>query len=167
MRVQSVAFSLTITLCLALAAAGLAFVGGRAAADPEGRYEQGVEEGERTGRAQARAEVAPGSDAYLAIFDRGHARGLRDGRAEGRRAGRRLATTAARDEVFRRFGGRWEIGDWYLVNLRPGDDGARYAIGARIHVRPGSWYRLCQKTHICRRRRQQRAASRGTLQRTR
>ena len=153
MRVQSVAFSLTITLCLALAAAGLAFVAGRQAADPEGRYEQGVEEGERIGRTQARAEVAPGTDAYLAIFDRGRARGFRDGRTKGRLLGRRLATTAARDEVFRRFGGRWEIGAWYLVNLRPGDDGARYAIGARIPVRPKTSYRLCKKTYICRRSR--------------
>ena len=150
---QSVAFSLTITLCLALAAAGLAFVAGRAAADPEARYEQGIEEGERIGRSQARSEVAPGTDAYLAIFDRGRARGVRDGRAEGRRAGRRLATTAARDEVFRRFGARWEIGDWYLINLRPGDDGARYAIGARIRVKPGTSYHICKKSYICRRSR--------------
>lgn len=150
---QSVAFSLTITLCLALAAAGLAFVAGHAAADPEGRYERGVEEGERIGRNQARADVAPGTDAYLAIFDRGRARGVRDGRAEGRRTGRRLATTAARDEVFRRFGRPWEIGDWYLINLRPGDNGARYAIGARIHVKPGTSYRICKKSYICRRAR--------------
>ena len=150
MRVQSVAFSLTITLFLALAAAGLAFVAGRAAADPEGRYEHGVQEGQRMGRTEARAEFAPRSDAYRAIFDKGRAEGMRVGRREGRRAGAREFETAGRNDVFDRFDGGWTIGSWYMVNIRPGDDGARYAIGARVPVRPGSTYRICRRVQVCR-----------------
>ena len=153
MRVQSVAFSLTITLCLALAAAGLAFVAGRAAADPEGRYEEGVEQGERLGRTQARGEFAPGSDGYRAILDRGRATGMRLGRREGRRIGARTAETAGRNRVFDDFAGGWEVGRWYLVNIRPGQDGARYAIGARVEVRQGADYRICRRVHVCRRSR--------------
>jgi hypothetical protein len=153
MRVQSVAFSLAITLCLALAAAGLAYVGGRAAANPEGRYEAGVREGEHLGRAQARTDYAPGTDAYRAIFDEGRTRGRTEGRAQGRRDGARTARTSARDDVFDGFPGGWEIGSWYLVNIRPGDDGARYGIGARLEVKPRSWYGLCRGVHVCRRSR--------------
>ena len=153
MRIQSVAFSLTITLCLALGAAGLAFVAGRAAADPEGRFEQGVAEGERLGRAQGRADFAHGTDAYQAIFDRGRERGVAIGQARGRREGVRTARTAGREEAFAGFTGGWAIGSWYLVNIRPGDDGARYAIGTRIAVRPRTWYGVCRRIHICRKSR--------------
>ena len=151
MRIQSVAFSLTITLVLALAAASLAFVGGRHAADPEGRYEQGYDEGERAGRAQSRSEFVAGTDAYEAIFARGRAEGVVAGRRQGRRAGTELGRTAARDSAFAGFPTPWQIGGWYLVNIRPGDDGARYAIGTRRPVRPGTWYRVCQGASICRR----------------
>ena len=150
MRVQSVAFSLTITLVLALAASGLAFVAGRAAADPEGRYEQGVEEGERLGRLQARADYAPSADGYRAIFDRGRIVGERKGRAADRSASLRRAEAAGRDRAFGDFPNGWSIGSWYLVNIRPGDDGARYAIGGRVVVRAGSEYRICRGVHICR-----------------
>jgi hypothetical protein len=153
MRVQSVAFSLAITLCLALAAAGLAFVGGRAAANPEGRYEQGVAEGERLGRAQVRTDYSPGSDAFRAIFDEGRARGRSEGRAQGRRDGLRTAKTSGRDEVFGGFAGGWDIGSWYLVNIRPGDNGARYGIGARVQMKPRTWYSVCREVHVCRRSR--------------
>lgn len=151
MRIQSVAFSLIITLVLALAAASLAFVGGRHVADPEGRYEVGYDEGERAGRAQMRAEFVPGSDAYEAIFQRGRAEGLVAGRRQGRRAGAELGRTAARDSAFEGFPTPWRIGEWYLVNIRPGDDGARYAIGTRRPVRQGTWYRVCEGASICRR----------------
>jgi hypothetical protein len=150
MRIQSVAFSLTVTLVLALAASGLAFVGGRHAADPVGQYERGVEEGERSGRAQLRSEYVEGTDAYQAIYARGRAEGVVAGRRQGRRAGTRLGRTAARDSAFEGFPTPWQIGGWYLVNIRPGDDGARYAIGTRRPVRPGTWYRLCLGSSICR-----------------
>lgn len=149
MRVQSVAFSLTITLCLALAAAGLAYVAGQAAADPEGRYEQGVEEGERLGATRARADFTPGTDAYRAIFDKGRASGERLGRATGRRDAARRAETLVRDRAFGDFEGGWSIGRWYLVNIRPGDDGARYAIGARVPLEGRTWYRVCRDARIC------------------
>jgi hypothetical protein len=150
MRVQSVAFSLTVTLCLAFAAAGLAYVAGQAAADPEGRYEQGVDDGERLGATRARTDYAPGSDGYRAIFDRGRMSGERTGRRIGRRDGARRAEKAVRDRAFGRFDGGWEIGRWYLVNIRPGDDGARYAIGARVAVNRRDWYRVCRGVHVCR-----------------
>ncbi len=151
MRVQSVAFSLTITLCLALAAAGLAYVAGQTAADPDGRYEQGVAEGERLGATRARSQFAPGSDGYLAIFDRGRSTGERRGRAAGRREAARRAEAAVRDRAFGGFPGGWEIGRWYLVNIRPGDGGARYAIGARMRMDARGWYRVCRGTQVCRR----------------
>ena len=151
MRVQSVAFSLTITLCLAFAAAGLAYVAGQAAADPEGRYEQGVEEGERLGVTRARGDYAPGSDGYRAIFDRGRAAGERIGRRAGRRDAARRAEKTVRDRAFGDFDGGWTIGRWYLVNIRPGDDGARYAIGARVVLNDRDSYRVCRGAQICRR----------------
>ena len=123
MRVQSVAFSLTITLCLALAAAGLAFVAGRQAAEPETRYEHGVEEGERVGR------------------------------REGRRAGARQFETVGRNRVFDDFTGGWDVGRWYLVNIGPGQDGARYAINARVKVSQRTSYRVCRDVQICQTRR--------------
>ncbi|CAA9482454.1 MAG: hypothetical protein AVDCRST_MAG85-756 [uncultured Solirubrobacteraceae bacterium] len=152
MRVQSVAFSLTITLCLALAAAGLAFVAGRTAANPEGRYEQGVEEGERLGRTQTRADYAQGSDGYRAIFDRGRVEGARSGRDAERRVGTPRLVAAGRNKAFAGFEGGWSIGRWYLVNIRPGDGGAKYAIGARMLVRSGNDYRVCRRVSICRKR---------------
>jgi hypothetical protein len=153
MRVQSVLFSLTITLCLALAASGLAFVAGRQAADPEGRYERGFAEGERIGRAAVQTEFAPGTDAYRAIYDRGRSEGFRDGRARGRRDGERVALTTGREDVFGGFKGGWSIGDWYLVNIRPGDDGAEYGIGARVEMRRDTRYWVCGGVHICRKAR--------------
>jgi hypothetical protein len=153
MRVQSVLFSLTITLCLALAASGLAFVAGRQAADPEGRYELGVAEGERIGRAAVQTEFAPGTDAYRAIFDRGRAAGFAQGRTRGRRDGARAARTTGRKDVFAGFKGGWSVGDWYLVNIRPGDNGAEYAIGARVAVERGRSYWVCRGVHICRKER--------------
>ena len=153
MRIQSVAFSFTLTICLALAASCFAFVAGREAANPEARYEQGVEEGERAGRAQARADFAPGSDAYVAALDEGRRRGFTAGRAAGRRDGARAGRMAGRRDAFARFPGGWDIGRWYLVNIRPGDDGAEYAIGARVRVDGETWYGICRRVHICRRRR--------------
>ena len=153
MRVQSVAFSLTITLCLALATGCFAFVAGREAADADGRYDKGVQEGERVGRTQARADFSPGSDAYLAVLDEGRRRGFAAGRAAGRRDGAKAGRVAGRRDAFANFEGGWEIGDWYLVNIRPGDDGAKYAIGARVPVRSDSWYGVCRRVNICRKRR--------------
>ena len=150
MRVQSVAFSLTITLCLAFAAAGLAYVAGQTVADPEGRYEQGVRDGERFGASRARTDYAPGSDGYRAIFDRGRAAGERTGRRAGRRDAARRAETTVRDRAFGDFDGGWSIGRWYLVNIRPGDDGARYAIGGRVVLNDRYWYRVCRGAQICR-----------------
>jgi hypothetical protein len=153
MRLQSVAFSLTITLCLALAAAGLAYVGGQAAADPTGQYEHGVADGQRQGRAQARVEFIPGSDAYEAVLDKGRKLGF----AAGRRAGRRDAAPTARargiNDAFGSFPGGWDVGHWYVVNIRPGEGGALYAIGARVPVREHAWYGICHQVEICRRSR--------------
>ena len=153
MRIQSVLFSFTITISLALAVGCFAFVAGRQAANPDGRYEKGVEEGERAGRAQARAEFAPGSDAYRTVLDRGRRSGFAEGIRAGRRDGTRLGRVAGRQDAFANFEGGWEIGQWYLVNIRPGDDGARYAIGARVPVKRRSWYSVCRDVHICRRER--------------
>src|SRR3712207_1546295 len=100
MRIQSVAFSLTVTLVLALAAGSFAFLAGKTAADPDGRFDQGVEEGERLARADLRTAYAPAGDGYRAIFERGRASGLRAGRAEGRRLGSQRGRTAGRDLAF-------------------------------------------------------------------
>jgi hypothetical protein len=150
---RSVAFSLTITLCLAAAAAGLAYVAGRAAAGPEARYEAGVREGERLGRSEARADFAPGTDAYQAIYDKGHSTGMTAGRRAGRRLAARNAKAAGREQAFGEFDGGWTVGHWYLVNIRPGDDGAPYGIGARVPVERDQWYGVCRGLNVCRRSR--------------
>ena len=140
---RSVAFSLFITLALAAAAAGLAFVAGRQAADGPSWYERGAAEGERLGRSQARADFAPGESAYNVIFNRGLRRGYVRGRHEGRVLGQQRGRAAASDAPFEGFPGGWDIGSWYVVNIAPGQDGARYAIGGRTLASPGSWYGVC------------------------
>jgi hypothetical protein len=125
---KSVAFSLTITLCLALAASGLAFVVGRLA---------------------AHAEYEPGSDGYRAIFDRGEKRGIEAGRKLGRRDAARRAEAAGRERAFGEFTAGWSIGSWYLVNIRPGEGGSGYAIGARVEVKRDRWYGMCRQVHVC------------------
>ena len=148
---RSVLFSLFLTLALAGAAAGLAFVAGRASADAPGQFERGVEEGERVGAAAARAGFRPGSDAYRIAEDRGRragfAAGRRQGRAEGARSGRRRGRTAA----FAGFRGGWEIGRWYLVAIAPaGETGGELGFSARVPVRRGVQYGLCPRAErIC------------------
>jgi hypothetical protein len=153
MRLQSVAFSLTITLCLAFAAAGLAYLGGKAAADPTGQYDRGVEDGQRQGRIQARVEFIPGSDAYEAVLAKGRARGFAAGRRVGRRDSAAPERARGMNAAFGTFPGGWEIGRWYLVNIRPGTGGALYGIGARVPMREHASYRICRRVEICRRSR--------------
>ena len=151
--VRSVLFSLFLTLALAGAASGLAFVAGRTSADPAGQFERGVDEGERLGAAAAQAGFQPGSAAYRAAEERGRragfAAGRRQGRAEGVRSGRRRGRTAA----FAGFRGGWEIGRWYLVAIAPaGDTGGDIGISARVAVRRGVQYGLCPRvSRICER----------------
>lgn len=143
MRIQSVAFSLFITLALAAGAAGLAFVAGRQAADGPSWYERGAAEGERLGRSEALADYAPGGTAYNVIFNRGLRRGYVRGRREGRVLGQQRGRAAATDAPFAGFPGGWSIGSWYMVNIAPGQDGARYAIGGRTLADEDSWYGVC------------------------
>jgi hypothetical protein len=144
---RTVAFSLFLTVSLAAAAAGLAFVGGRAAADASGSYEQGVAEGERMGAARAEAAFVAGHEEYDSAFERGRREGLEQGRRQGRAEGARRAADAARDAAFGDFPGGWRAGRWYVISLAPGD-GGRLGVGARVEVRGGEWYGLCA-TGIC------------------
>ena len=59
---SSVLHSIFLIVALALAASGLAFVGGQAAADPAGEFERGVAAGERLGRDQARRALVEGDE---------------------------------------------------------------------------------------------------------
>jgi hypothetical protein len=141
--IQSVAFSLFITLALAAAAGGLAFVAGRQTADGPAQFDRGAAEGERLGRSLVRADYAPGASAYNEIFNRGLRRGYVRGRREGRLLGQQRGRAAAHDAPFAGFPGGWSIGSWYLINIAPGQKGARYAIGGRTLARPDAWYGVC------------------------
>jgi len=144
-RMRSMLTTLALTLLLAGAAATVAFLAGRAAADAPAAYERGVSDGERLGRAAARADLKPGTPAYERLTKplrkRAYAAGFKDGRA---RAPRRASALAG-------FDGGWQVGDWYLVNIAPRDDAA-IGIGARIVLRPNTWYGTCAKpSGLCRR----------------
>jgi hypothetical protein len=150
---SQVVFSVLLVVSLALAASSLAFVGGRAAADPAGEYERGVAAGERDGRAQARAALRRGEGDFAAIHARGHASGVRAGRRSGRAEGLRAGRELERREAFGSFPGGWQAGRWYVVGIERGDDGTRHRVGARVVVQDGHWYRLCGQ-RICQRLRE-------------
>jgi len=140
---RSVAFSLIVTLSLAAAAAGVAFLAGRSFADAPGSFERGVQEGERLGQARMRAEFARGSDAYEAVFARGRRSGFAEGRRRGRAEGAARGRRSGRASAFAGFDGGWDVGTWYLISLRPAGDGSDLAIGSRVALRRGEWYGLC------------------------
>ena len=144
-------FSLFLVVSLSLSAAGIAFVGGKAAADPQGAFERGVHAGERFGRAQAQTAFAPGEEAYETILARGREQGAAEGRRAGRVEGVRAGRRDGRRDAFGSFPGGWEVGRWYLVNVAPGRDGARYGVGARVIVDGGRWYSECRGRSICQR----------------
>ena len=137
---SSALFSLTLVVSLSLATAGLAFLAGKVTADPQGRYEQGVADGERYGRVQAASTFAPGEESYEAVLARGRDQGRASGRRAGRVEGLRRGRQAGRRDAFGHFPGGWSVGSWYLVNVAPGRDGAPFGIGARIPVHTGRWY---------------------------
>jgi hypothetical protein len=149
---SSVLFSVCLIVALALAASGLAFVGGKAVADPAGQYERGVAAGERLGRQQTLSGLTRGDERYEAIFARGREAGLGEGRRAGRADGLRTGRARGRESAFGTFSGGWRVGRWYVVSISRGDDGARYGIGARVAVERGRWYGLCRREEICERR---------------
>ena len=151
---RSVAFSLIVTLSLAAAAAGVAFLSGRSFADAPGSFERGVEEGERVGQARTRAEFAPGSDAYEAVLARGRRSGFAAGRRAGRAEGKARGARKGRAAAFAGFDGGWDVGRWYLISLRPAGDGAELSIGSRVPLRRGEWFGLCRgrAAQVCHRR---------------
>jgi len=165
---SSVLLSVTLIVGLALAASSLAFVGGRAAADPAGEYERGVAAGERHGRAQARAALRRGEEHYDAIYARGRAAGLREGRRAGRTSGLRAGRALASRNAFGTFSGGWQTGRWYLVSIRRGDAGARYGIGGRVLLEADQWYRLCgdRGDRVCQRLREAAAGRLKSSRRT-
>ena len=83
-RMRAILFSLLVTIVLAAAAGFVGVLAGRTLADAPGEYERGVDDGERLGRAQARAAFKAGNADYDAAVET--ARGSA-GYAEGRREG--------------------------------------------------------------------------------
>ena len=147
---RAAAFTFFLILALAGAAASLAFLGGRAAADAPGAFERGVEEGERLGRARARAEFAPGAAGYRAVLERGRRSGFEDGRRAGRVEGVRRGRARGRAAVFGGFRAGWDVRRWYVVSLAPTGQGIR--ISSRVALERGAWYGLCSgRTGLCRR----------------
>lgn len=142
---RSLALSFGLAVIMAGAAATLGFVAGRQAADAPAAYDRGAREGERFGRTEAQSEYRRGKPAYRQIFRRGQ----RNGFARGRLAGSRDGRTAGRDATFAGFPGGWEIGRWYVINVAPGADGGKYAIGGRVPVKGGRWYGICTGGGFC------------------
>jgi hypothetical protein len=140
---SSAIFSCTLIVALALAASGMAFIAGKAVADPAGAYDRGVAQGERLGRQQARASLRAGDAQYEAIVAEGRRAGLAEGRLAGRLSGIRAGRARAADAAFGAFAGGWDVGRFYVVSITRGDHGARYAIGSRSPVEPGRIYGLC------------------------
>ena len=61
---RAILFSLFVTVALAAAAGFVGVLAGRTLADAPGQYERGVDEGERLGRAEARAAFKEGDPRY-------------------------------------------------------------------------------------------------------
>lgn len=145
---RAVLFSLLVTIILACAAGFVGVLVGRTLADAPGEYERGVDDGERLGRAQARAGFKPGNadydEAVSSVRQAAYAEGRREGATVGAERGRRKGLQSA-------FAGfDWDVGRWYLVNIAP--DGAEVRIGSRVPLQRGQWYGACdQPSGLCRR----------------
>lgn len=145
---RAVLFSLLVTIILAAAAGFVGVLAGRTLADAPGAYERGVRDGERLGRAQARAEFKPGNAGYdeavASARQAGYAAGRHEGATVGVERGRRKGLQSA-------FAGfDWDVGRWYLVNIAP--EGADVRIGSRVRLQRGQWYGTCDEpSGLCRR----------------
>ena len=145
---RAILFSLLVTICLAAAAGFVGVLAGRTLADAPGAYERGVDDGERLGRAQARAAFKPGNadydEAVIHARETAYAAGRREGATIGAERGRRKGLQSA-------FAGfDWDVGRWYLVNIAP--DGTEVRIGSRVGLQRGQWYAACNEpSGLCRR----------------
>ena len=145
---RAILFSLLVTVSLASAAGFVGVLAGRTLADAPGEYDRGVDDGERLGRAQARAAFRPGDADYEAAVSLAREQGYTAGRKAGASAGAARGRARGRAAVFEGFD--WDIGRWYLVNIAP--DGDEVRIGARVPLRRGEWYGSCAKpSGLCRR----------------
>ena len=146
---RAILFSLFVSVTLAAAAGFVGVLAGRTLADAPGQFERGVEEGERLGRAQARAAFKPGDADYDAAVDRTKRVAYDDGRRDGSAIGAERGRERGRASAFAGFD--WQIGRWYLVNIAP--DGEQLRIGTRRALRRGEWYAACKRPGgLCRRR---------------
>jgi hypothetical protein len=147
---RAILFSLLVTISLATAAGFVGVLAGRTLADAPGQYERGVDEGERLGRAEARAGFKPGDQAFDAAVSRARRAGYAEGRRVGTTVGAARGRARGRASAFAGFD--WDVGRWYLVNIAP--DGTDVRIGARVPLRRGEWYGSCDRpSGLCRRAR--------------
>lgn len=146
---RAILFSLFVTVALAAAAGFVGVLAGRTLADGPGQYERGVDEGERLGRAQARATFKAGDPDFDAAIDAARSAAFAEGRREGTTIGTERGHRRGRASAFQGFD--WQIGRWYLVNIAP--DGADVRIGARVPLKRGQWYGACaEPSGLCRRK---------------
>ena len=146
---RAILFSLFVSVTLAAAAGFVGVLAGRTLADAPGEYERGVDEGERLGRAQARAAFRSGDPDYDAAVAKAREAGYAEGRRVGASIGAARGRRRGRASAFAGFD--WGIGRWYLVNIAP--DGDQVRIGTRVPLRRGEWYGACAKpSGLCRRR---------------
>ena len=147
---RAILFSLFVTVALAAAAGFVGVLAGRTLADAPGQYERGVDEGERLGRAQARASFKSGNPDFDAAVDAARRAAFAEGRRQGTSIGAERGRRRGRASAFRGFD--WQVGRWYLVNIAP--DGTDVRIGARVPLRRGQWYGACaEPSGLCRRKR--------------
>ena len=145
---RAILFSLLVPIILAAAAGVVGVLAGRTLADAPGEYDRGVNDGERLGRAQARAAFKPGNRDYDEAVNSAREAAYEDGRREGATVGAERGRRKGLQSAFAGFD--WDVGRWYLVNIAP--DGTEVRIGSRVRLQRGQWYAACEKpSGLCRR----------------
>jgi len=130
---------------LAVMAATVLILAGRATVDPESAHDAGYQAGHGDGYAEGLAA--------------GEAHGLQEGRAlqegialppESRAPvddAFNSGYAAGANDAFNQYDGGWSIGSPYVITLQEGSGGVTYRIGSRVAVQAGVDYYLCPDGH--------------------
>lgn len=146
--------TLLVALALIVGLGGVgagAFFIGRESVDTDRHYERGHDRGEALGKRlgyvdgsdATEARFRPGNPDYEAIFVKGRKEGFRTGKREGLGSGRREGFSEGQDSAFQGYGGGWEIGRWYIIQIGQGKNGSKYSIPSRLIMDTGEGYRIC------------------------
>ena len=118
----------TLVAVLAVIAATVLILAGRATVDAESAHDAGYQAGHGDGYGEEGISLPPESRAPVEdAFNSGYAAGAND--------------------AFNQYDGGWSIGSPYVITLQEGGAGVTYRIGSRVAVQAGVDYYLCPDGH--------------------